>query len=98
MRLQMIEFHTRYNNAIAVEAPRGLRSRILSRGRGWLYEIGNSFNVDFELVEEGVVIIRGPTPGIEDAKKAFMSHFVDVKRKVRMSEQRLKRGSDVSLA
>jgi hypothetical protein len=79
----MIKFHTRYNNAIAVEAPRGLRSRIQNRGRGWLYEIGNSFNVDFELVEEGVVIIRGPNPGIEDAKKAFMSHFRDVKRKVK---------------
>jgi len=78
---KMIEFHTRFNNAIAVEAPRGLRSRIQNRGRGWLYEIGNSFNVDFELVEEGVVIVRGPTLGIEDAKKAFMSHFADVKRK-----------------
>jgi hypothetical protein len=78
----MIEFHTRFNNAAAIEAPRGLRSRIQHRGRGWLYEIGNSFNVDFELVEEGVVIARGPAPGIEDAKKAFMSHFADVKRKV----------------
>lgn len=79
---QMIEFHTRYNNAIAVESPRALRARIHKRGQGWLYEIGNSFNVDFELVEESVVIIRGPMNGIGDAKKAFMSHFGDVKRKV----------------
>jgi hypothetical protein len=78
----MIEFHKKYNNAISVEAPRGFSSRVQSRGRGWLYEIGNSFNVNFELVEDGVVIIRGPLEGIEDAKKAFMSHFVDTKRKV----------------
>jgi hypothetical protein len=78
----MIEFHTRFNNAVAVEAPHGLRTRIQNRGRGWLYEIGNSFNVDFELVQEGVVVVRGPASGIEDAKKAFMSHFGDVKRKV----------------